>query len=39
MTKYPNYIVDDEGKYIQEGYGDNFYMSLVRRIRSIKGWN
>lgn len=37
MTKYPNYIVDDEGKYIQEGYGDNFYMSLVRRIREYKG--
>lgn len=37
MTRYPNYIVDDEGNFIQEGYGDNFYMQLVRKIREYKG--
>ncbi len=38
MTKSPTYIIDEKtGKYIEEGYGDNYYMQLVYNIRKYKG--
>jgi hypothetical protein len=38
MTKSPTYIVDEKtGKYIEEGYGDNYYMQLIQNIRRYKG--
>jgi hypothetical protein len=38
MTKERRYVMNDDGTgYVQEGYGDNFYLQLVRNIRRYKG--
>ncbi len=38
MTKERRYVANDDGTgYLQEGYGDNFYLQLVRNIRNYKG--
>jgi|LSQX01.3.fsa_nt_gb hypothetical protein len=37
MTKYPTYVVGENGEYIQEGYGDNFYLQMISNIRRFKG--
>ena len=38
MTKERRYVTNDDGTgYVQEGYGDNFYLQLVRNIRRYKG--
>lgn len=38
MTAAPSYVYDEEsGKYIQEGYGDNYYCQMVDNIRRYKG--
>lgn len=37
MTKAATYIIGDNGSYIQEGYGDNYYLQLVNNIRRYKG--
>ena len=37
MTKSRGYVVDENGTYIEEGYGDNFYMQMVENIRRYKG--
>ena len=38
MTAAPSYRFDEEnGNYVQEGYGDNYYCQLVDNIRRYKG--
>lgn len=38
MTKSPTYVVDEKtGEYIEEGYGDNYYMQMIQNIRKYKG--
>ena len=38
MTKERRYVANEDNTgYIQEGYGDNFYLQLVRNIRRYKG--
>ncbi len=37
MTKVPTYVTGDNGEYVQEGYGDNYYMQLICNIRKYKG--
>ncbi len=37
MTKTPTYVVGEDGEYIAEGYGDNFYLQLAANIRRYKG--
>lgn len=37
MTKVPTYVKDKNGNYVQEGYGDNYYLQLVYNIRKYKG--
>lgn len=38
MTASPSYVIDEEtGEYIEEGYGDNYYLMLCDNIRRYKG--
>ena len=37
MTKVPTYVIGDDGSFVQEGYGDNYYLQLVSNIRKYKG--
>jgi len=37
MTKSSGYTLDDNGNYIGEGYGDNFYLQLIANVRKYKG--
>lgn len=37
MTKSRGYVVDEKGNFLEEGYGDNFYMQMVENIRRYKG--
>ena len=37
MTKAATYEAGEDGNYIQEGYGDNYYLQLVYNIRRYKG--
>ncbi len=37
MTKSRGYVKDENGKTIEEGYGDNFYLQLIRNVRKYKG--
>ncbi len=38
MTKSPTYVIDEKtGEYIEEGYGDNYYLQLIQNIRRYKG--
>lgn len=37
MTKAATYVKGEDGTYIQEGYGDNYYMQLIANIRKYKG--
>jgi len=37
MTKSTEYTMDENGKYIEEGYGDNFYLQLIANVRKYKG--
>ena len=37
MTKIPTYVKGKDGKYTQEGYGDNYYLQLAYNIRKYKG--
>lgn len=37
MTLARNYVPDGNGGFIQEGYGDNFYIQLINNVRKYKG--
>lgn len=37
MTKASAYVKDENGSFVQEGYGDNFYLQLIMNIRKYKG--
>ena len=37
MTKAATYVKGPNGTYVQEGYGDNYYLQLVYNIRKYKG--
>lgn len=37
MTMSRSYVKDENGKYIEEGYGDNFYLQLINNVRRFKG--
>lgn len=37
MTKAPTYVIGEDGTYLEEGYGDNYYLQLVYNIRRYKG--
>ena len=37
MTKIPTYVKGPDGDYVQEGYGDNYYLQLAYNIRKYKG--
>ncbi len=37
MTRSKAYVPDGNGGYSEEGYGDNYYISLISNIRRYKG--
>ncbi len=37
MTKVATYVEGSDGTYVQEGYGDNYYLQLAYNIRKYKG--
>ena len=37
MTKTPAYVVGEDGEYVEEGYGDNYYLLMASNIRKYKG--
>lgn len=37
MLKSASYVMDEDGNYIEEGYGDNFYLQMVYNLRRFKG--
>ncbi len=37
MTKNPTYVLDKNGEYTEEGYGDNYLLQLFNNIRRFKG--
>ncbi len=37
MTKSKGYVINEEGKHVEEGYGDNFYIQLIQNVRKYKG--
>ncbi len=37
MTKTPSYVLNEDGTYAAEGYGDNYYLQLLSNIRAYKG--
>ncbi len=37
MTKNPTYVMNENGEYIKEGYGDNYYLQMISNIRKYKG--
>lgn len=37
MTRSRGYVVGEDGKFLEEGYGDNFYLQFVENVRRFKG--
>ena len=37
MTKSTTYVKGADGTYIEEGYGDNYYLQLIANVRKYKG--
>lgn len=37
MTRARGYVKNEQGKFVEEGYGDNFYLQLIQNVRKYKG--